>query len=148
MDVPLLWLHLVNVGYIVRKNGYDGLQMWQPFKELYSKYSSETFEISDKIKKLSNDLSYTHDETHEDVTIKISNSILTNSKEQDHFIIQHFRIPIMLDHKLPLVKLLQIAYNVGQAKAEFEKGTYSEEITSFYKKNNLSELSTFVYQNI
>lgn len=147
MDILNLWDHLVNVGYIVRKNGYDGLKMWQPFKDMYSKCNTLIFDVNDNVIKLSQELKYTpHDTNHENATIKIHHTLFINSKDTDHFIIQHFRIPIMLDYKLSLVKLLQIAYNVGQAKGEFEKGTYNDEIVDYYQNNKLCELPTFIYR--
>jgi hypothetical protein len=154
MQVNELWNHVMRVGYTVRKNNCNGLYMWQPLKELYSKYEIEGYpkgvKVNDRISKLSREVRYTSkDKAHENVTIMINSTQLENSAEAEHFIIQHFRIPITQEYKLQLVKVLQIAYNVGQAKAEFERGSaYNSEIESFYKKNRLGELSTFVLEEI
>jgi hypothetical protein len=43
-----------------------------------------------------------------------------------------------------LVKLLQIAHNVGQVESEIAKRTYSDEIVKFYNANNLGYINTFV----
>ena len=152
MNAQSLWNHVSNVGYVVRKNGFDGLKMWQPFKDFYSQYEIAGYEqyvpINENIKQLTKQINYfSEDVNHEDVVIKINNIEVYNSNETDHFIIQHFRIPSMMN-RLPLVKILQIAYNVGQARAEFEKETYNGDIRKFYTENKLSEISTFIPQEI
>jgi hypothetical protein len=155
MIVKDLWQHVLDIGYITRKTGCDGLQMWQPLKNFYSKYeiksnnSENEVPVNDTIKKLSEQVKYTaHDQNHDNVDVKINDTQLKNSKETDHFIIQHIRIPMTTSFKLPLVKLLQIAYNVGQAKAEFEKNTYNEGIKYFYKEHKLSDITTFVSEEV
>ena len=82
------------------------------------------------------------------VTIKINDIVLTNSKSVDHFIIQHLRIPTMLNYKLPLIKILQLAYNAGHVKSEFEKGTYHKDIAKFYHEHKLSEISTYLPSDV
>lgn len=151
MDVENLWNHVLNHGYTVRKNGLNGLEEWQPLKNLYSTYeigTTKNVPINEKIKGLVQKVNYAcQDKDHNDVTIEICDIKLTNSKETDHFIIQHLRIPTMLDFTLPLVKILQIAYNAGQVKAEIEKDTYHQKIVKFYEENKLSDLTTFVKSN-
>lgn len=149
MDLESLWKFVITVGYTVRKNGCNGFEMWQPLKNYFSQYEISGFRdsfspINQKIKQLAERVRYmAHDKNHQDVEIMIYNTRLNNSKETDHFIVQHFRIP-MMSSSLPLVKILQLAYNIGQASAEFERGTYSEDIINFYKKNYLSDISTFI----
>jgi len=147
MDILCLWKSLVDDGYKVRKDRLDGRKMWQSYREHYSKMyqNEENLNTNIKIFNLSQEGSYSsYDKDHEVVSIKIGDDLLLNDKETDHFIVQHFRIPIMFGHKIPLLKLLQIAYNVGQAKAEFERGTYSEGVVKYYKDNKLGELSTYI----
>lgn len=150
MNVQSLWNHVLNAGYVVRKTKCDGLKMWQPFKDFYSGYEIEGYEtnfpsVNAKIRELSKEVNYkSEDIDHNNVTINIGKTKLTNSKETDHFIIQHFRVPEASNYKLPLVKILQIAFNAGQAKAEFENNTYNEEIVNFYKTNKLSEVTSFI----
>jgi len=149
MDLQSLWLLMSNIGYVVRKSGCNGLEMWQPFKDFYSKYEVADFPggvpLNESIKKLAQVIHYVNkDEKHDEVTITIASNVLHNSRDTDHFLIQHFRIPIMQKYTLPLVKILQIAYNVGQARAEIEKGTYSKAINNFYIENKLDDPSTYL----
>ena len=154
MNVAALWNSICEKGYLVRKQEQDGLKMWQPLKNHFSCYEISGHEIdypqiNDKIFELSHDVDYLFEDTdHNAVTININGTLLTNSKESDHFVIQHLRIPKMLDYRLPLVKILQIAYNVGQASAEFEKDTYHEDVKKFYNDNRLSEINSFIDKEI
>jgi hypothetical protein len=126
------------------------MQMWQPLKNMYSNYKLDTdIQLNDSFVELTTKVHYNANDTnHEDVTIMINGSSLVNKNETDHFIIQHFRIPTMVKSPLPLVKLLQIAYNIGQAKAEFEKKTYDDRVISFYKEHKLDSLNTYIDRSL
>lgn len=150
-----IWYDMSNTGYLVRKNHKDGLQAWQPYKEKYSKYlfsnnqkkivlKQSFIDLTDKIKYTFNDKI-----EHSDASIVTNNETLDNNKETDHFIIQHFRIPKMLDFQLPVVKFAQIAYNIGQARAVFMyENSYNDNIKNFYNQNNLDQISTYIDENL
>lgn len=55
--------------------------------------------------------------------------------------IQHFRIPIMTNYQVPLIKLFQIAYNAGQLKASQQ---LTEQQGAFYKHHHLGEMSQYM----
>jgi hypothetical protein len=149
-----LWNHVVEAGYNVRKSKCNGQNMWQPFKNLYSKYQVKdqakiivNNSIDDLIKQI-NYVKNEDDSDHLNVNITVKNLLFENKIEIHHFIIQHFRIPLMEKNELSLVKLLQIAYNVGQAQSELENKTYDEHIIEFYNENKLNKLETFIDPNI
>ena len=69
---------------------------------------------------------------------------IDNTIESQHFLAQHFRLPILCDFTLPIVKLAQIAYNAGQFKAERDNGVYNKEVLDFYDRHQLDSISTYV----
>jgi len=162
LELSELWEHVINIGYNVRKTGADGLAAWQPLKKLFTTYKSNPPLIfGERINRiLKVGLVYTriaNDPDDEKVKVMIINAdkssiICDNTVESQHFFIQHFRIPIMLmgeekkETEFSVLKLLQIAYNVGQysADAENKENTYNPIIKQFYKDNQLNRLSTYI----
>lgn len=144
-----LWNTTLNIGYNVRKNKKDGLKAWQPLKSEYVNYlvdGKKTLKINKNLDNLEN-LIYDigNDITdHTDVKVKIGSEILDNTTEIHHFFIQHFRIPKMGNYELPIIKLLQIAYNAGQYKCEEEKKSYSKTVVDFYNTHKLAEIITYI----
>ena len=150
-DINSLWNEMVDAGYNVRKARLDGLASWQPYKEKYSKYVSANGDIKiplrpdfvEFVKKL--DYRTIDAKDQSDATLTVNGVVLDNKTETDHFIIQHFRIPIMENYNLSIVKLAQLAYNIGQfsAATEFENA-YGPQVVDFYVENNLSCLAKYV----
>lgn len=147
-----LWADTLLQGYNTRKNGLDGLKSWQPLKQKYEKmyvigYENGipvnayfSFMVKDKYIIGSDKLD------HKDSIFKIDKNYLANGIEPHHFYIQHFRIPNLESNKLSVLKLLQIAYNAGQFKAELEKNNsvYATEFVDFYKNNKLDQIDTYI----
>ena len=143
------WDEVKMIGYNTRINNEDGLKNWQPMKEKYKKYildnnndipiKSIIKKITDKYYKIGDDLDE-HTKSH----FKIKDETVANEIERNHFFIQHFRIPILSNYKLSVLKFLQIAYNAGQYKAMNELEPYSENVNKFYKKYKLGEANRFV----
>lgn len=146
-----LFHELIQVGYDVRSSQADGLQSWQPYKTKYSSFAIKGYESGIPLKQsfidFANDLDYkfTDDKDHTDVILTITGVILNNKSETNHFLIQHFRIPRLEKNKLSVLKVLQLAYNIGQLKAVIEKeSVYNSTILKFYYENSLDELSTYI----
>lgn len=151
-----LWTDTLSEGYLVRKNGLDGLKSWQPLKQKYSKMYINKYEDGIPIKEyfsfIAKDKYIVGSDKvdHRDSTFKLGKNELTNEMESHHFYIQHFRIPYLESNKLSVLKLLQIAYNAGQFKAELEKNNsvYGVEFVDFYKNNKLDQISTYIDTHI
>lgn len=77
--------------------------------------------------------------------IQNNNEKKININKPNHFLIQLFRIPKMSDDSLSHLKLMQIAYNIGQLKFEFEQNTFDKTIENFFKENSMEEINTYVY---
>lgn len=151
MDIVLqLWILVLQKGYDVRKAKLDGYAEWQLLKAQFSTIPSPQFPVNDIIIKIIENC-YTvldDDEDHAFAKFEFADISLNNKKVTDHFFIQHFRIPYMEKYQLNLVKLLQIAYNVGQFKAAAEMRSYDDSVVNFYKWNNLDDIRTFITFNL
>lgn len=154
----------IELGYDVRSNKKNGLLTWQKYKNQLEPLTIEGYEngipLNNNFPLLVKKIHYNvekNDENHENVTIKLNlhkdNMELINLKqfelhnniETHHFLVQHFRIPIMQKYKLSVQKILQIAYNIGQLKADFEKGNiHDENIKFFYDENQLDKFVTYI----
>lgn len=104
----------------------------------------DIIKIDDNIKYISKSFYNPGGKEDEDSTFNYDGITLHNKKEINHFFIQHFRIPKLMNYEVSVLKLLQIAYNAGQFKAEREnKKSYSKKILNFYDKYNLDKISAF-----
>jgi hypothetical protein len=147
MKINELWNNVIAFGYIVRMFGMDGLKMWQPVKErLNSVGDVPDVSFCPKIYRIAEEVNYNKNDNHNDATIDIADTKFLNTLETSHFLVQHFRIPTMVSEKRENIrtKLIQVAYNIGQAKAEIERGTYSSAVVEFYKSNKLNDITTFL----
>ncbi len=141
LTLQQLWNILVNHGYEVRSTGQDGLNEWQPYKNTLKNYKIDV-EL-----KVDNGIKYLCEEHYNsDEGIFVYNDIeINNEVESAHFLIQHCRIPKLMNFKLSILKLLQIAYNAGQFLAEqYVNNTYPDEIINMYYENNMDKLTTYV----
>ena len=120
-----LWNELIDIGYTVRSQKQDGMAAWQPYKSKYANFNLEGYETGIPIKesfvKLIESLNYKFNDVIEqtDVKLVINGQIYDNTVETNHFLIQHFRIPKLEKYRLSVVKVLQLAYNIGQLKVVF-----------------------------
>jgi hypothetical protein len=146
-------LDVRDIGYKIRMNNKDGLAGWQSLKAKYTKctfngiFVPTTLSIKQSFKDLVQNVQYTvpaGDTDHASPTIKIGNELLSNQKPEQHFLIQLFRIPVMGNYLLPIVKIMQIAYNLGQFQACVNQKKYTQEIVDFYRNNRLFDLNTFI----
>ena len=123
-----LFNHCKEVGGRVRKSGRDGLHIWKNLKLKYKLSEATCGEwcfdedllrrrfqhVHDKLGMRGDD----GDDTHDPMW------------EKYHFALQLVRIP--LRNKPSIMRLCQIAYNLGQASCE----DYPEEVTNFINQNN------------
>jgi len=156
---------IIKYGYTIRKiklliNPKDniGLNAWKMIKE---NFNTQKFEINgvihDKIKVNTKLKEYIENLIHEKkykiddsdpgqdkVKLNINGIELDNENEKDHFFIQHYRILVTSNFELSPMKLMQIAYNIGQLKAENETLPYDIKLIEYYKENKLNKLYTFI----
>ena len=147
MECKNLWQTVFSKGYETRKSGIDGQKAWQALKNEYEESAAQYDCRGTRIEKLCQEIGYNKcedDTDHKKVTIRIAGAQLSNRTEIEHFIIQHFRIPLMQNYQLSLSKLLQIAYNAGQARVEFDNESYSSDVKCFYESNMLDDIETYV----
>lgn len=143
--LPTVWSVFVHFGYQVRKGNLDGRAGWQLCKSFFKdRFTQEIIVINDQIKALVDQYYTSAGEDDKDSSFNCLGVQLKNDVETQHFFIQHFRIPRLGNYKLTLLQLFQIAYNVGQFKAECEKNSYDPRIISFYQQHKLDQLSAFV----
>lgn len=146
--------HFVEFGYLVRTQGRNGLQEWGRLKQDYQWLENsqclpkmvnlENMPIHHIIKTLIDYHVSSTDTNHDHVTIDIPsiNQRLNNVIDYEHFYIQHFRIPIMTNYHPVMIKLLQIAYNVGQMKGSRNQCT--PEQMKFYQNHHLDQLTQYI----
>jgi hypothetical protein len=160
--LSILFENVKSFGYQVRKNKYDGLEYWNKIK----KYLLNEENI-DLVKRINNTIGldwnlnikidnfntnnlniiydYVRDELKmygEENDIEIY-SLNKEILERNHFYLQLVRIP--KNNKLDLIRLLQIAYNLGQFSCvKTEEEYYNSEVINFFEQNNLDELKTYI----
>jgi len=137
-------------GNAVRSVGLDGLASWNPFKKILEE-RPETFELSSSIIELVSKHYNANQEDlqHSNSVLAIGEIVLTHNdkndsnKEQHHFLIQHFRLVAMCaNNTITITKLMQLAYNAGQFKAQ--RHIYDKSILEFYDANKLGDFGTYV----
>ena len=120
-------------------------------KTSFSKYNIEGYENGVPVNKSfidfseSLDYKYTDAKDQSDVILNIDGDKLDNTIVSNHFFVQHFRIPKLEKYNLSVIKVLQLAYNVGQLKAVFEhENVFDKNIKNFYRDNRLGDISTYI----
>ncbi len=137
MDLITLWDRVINYGYLIRKNSKDGLESWNLLKKLIPEQHIEWTDKSKKFYKELIDLGVNSNESPEEAK-------MTKPKwERHHYLLQHGRI-VEKNPKGNLIRLLQIAYNSGQFKAELEKQVYPKEQLQYYIINELNKVNTYI----
>lgn len=149
MTLREIWNNVKNIGYNVRINNLNGLEKWQQLKNTYNRCvlsDGKKMEVSDTIKQLISNHYVTNSEDTYQANSKffIETVILINSIEIDHFFVQHFRIPVLSDFELSVLKFAQIAYNAGQYDAAREQNMYNDITNTFYDVNKLGSPETYV----
>jgi len=66
--------------------------------------------------------------------------------EKYHFFLQLIRIP--KKNKIDLIRLLQIAYNIGQFYRDRKEGNYNEECLQVFDVNNMQNHSSYTKSEV
>jgi hypothetical protein len=166
LDIEEIFNTIIDYGCTVRKfvlltkpKENIGLNAWRMVKESFAdfKFKTKSGEILSKIKvnkiliekinKLIETQKYNYDESDKDqdkVKLELNSVKLDNQVEIDHFFIQHYRLLVTSNFELSALKLMQVAYNIGQLKAQNKFNKYDDKLMEYYKSNNLNNISTFV----
>ena len=142
-----------NYGYIVRSNELDGLQSWNEIKSILQSICCKELEWSMNLKTLASEPHTSEplniNGAYNYIYIKLKMKVEDNEEEKCnpnwekyHFFLQLARIP-KNNPKGDLVRLCQIAYNLGQLSAVYHDAVYTDDVKRFYKINNLDKMSTY-----
>jgi mannose-6-phosphate isomerase-like protein (cupin superfamily) len=162
----LLFENIKVYGRYVRTNGLDGLEYWNRVKLFLSRPEQKeglnelnkiignkwTIEVKLNSTSQSSNIEEIYQFVHGDGEDKLqiygeegddkSKSLEQNIWEQNHFFLQLIRIP--KTNELNLIKLLQVAYNLGQLSVCLEKGNFSSKAIDYFKSNNLDKLESYI----
>ena len=133
----LLWEAVKEYGYNVRKENLDGLEAWNKLKVLLAP-CSVSFNWNQDCMTFYNHL----------ISVGVMENYIEENMtkvqwEQDHFLLQHGRIPFKNANSADLSRLFQVAYNAGQFRAEVEKGSYRDTLVEYYESNRLGKIDTY-----
>ena len=154
-ELKIMWNEMIDFGFNVNNMGIGmGLTKWREVKDKIIAYDHDSqFPLSKCFCQLADSkiVYEAHEKEDEDATVKFNSIeiVLNNKTTEQHFLVQHFRIPKTSDYLLSLTKLLQIAYNVGQLKAVIKRKDHqlyldNPAIMEKYNKYKLYKLSTFI----
>ena len=137
MDIRInnLWNVLINYGYETRIKKKDGLERWNFVKKLFPDFNVVWKESSKTIYQDLLDLGVIEEET--------GSGLSHEDWERHHYLLQHGRI-IHNNPEGSLVRLMQIAYNIGQFNAEQEKKSYPVKLLTYYRSHKLEKLITYI----
>jgi hypothetical protein len=147
---------VVEYGKQVRQRKLNGFDMWG---EIKTKFSDETGQCKWNIDRTINaelvsDLdaiyNYIHDDLgmagDDDKDIVEEGDADYDAKhalwENRHFFLQLIRIA--KKNECSLMRLMQVAYNVGQFQADLDNPIYTEKVKNFYDANKMGSLHSYV----
>ena len=137
-----------NYGYIVRSNELHGLDSWNEIKSILSKIRCDELVWSMTLVNLENkqlDINGAYNYIYNTLQMKGEDDESEKSNpnwEKYHFFLQLVRIP-KNNRDCNLVRLCQIAYNLGQLSAVYDDEVYTPNVKHFYTINNLNEMNTY-----
>ena len=139
---------IIEYGKKTRSNKENGFDNWQKVKSSYSdEIKHKRSEIIEDLMIKANYKYKDNDQKYSEVTINginIKNMVDDKLVEVNHFLVQLFRIPNLSGNEMSELKILQVAYNIGQYQAELYNNTYDEAITSFFVENGMSNIETYI----
>lgn len=142
-------------GFYIRSNKFDGLEKWNLLKHecldslakkinLNDYYWDINWKLNDNLDDKISDLNLIY--LHFLTLLQISDE---NDKEEDNWEQKHFflqLIRIIKNNKINFIRIMQIAYNIGQLEAEYE--WYDQNVKNIYKINHLNIMSSYVSNNL
>lgn len=137
--VGILFKKVKTYGYFTRTNNLDGLEQWEKLKQVLSKYPIIKIKWDSAIKI---HYSYMKNELHikEDITETPDHE----TWQKHHFYLQHARIPTLNPNEANIIRLMQIAYNVGQLQALWDDEFYTDKLKKYYLDYKLGEMTTYM----
>jgi len=153
---------VINYGYYVRFNNLNGLDAWNTIKALINTNQELNTNISSIIghwnitlningenisdipliyNHLKNEMNL-HGDDKDQEEYKLSDE----QWQRNHFYLQLARIP--KNNSCNLLRLLQVAYNIGQLVCEMKRKNFTSDYISFFLMNRLYSINTFVNFNI
>lgn len=147
-----IWNDIKKIGYEIRLNNKDDSIEWEQIRQKYTSYilqSNEKLRINNNIKKIyeKHYLVGNDSKNHIDSKLEIDKIVLCNTKENDSYLIQCFKIPAINNFKISILQFVQIAYNIGQFEALRDKCNYDSSINIFYSLNCLGDAKTFISED-
>lgn len=137
------WAYVHEIGYIHRKEGLNGKDIWKRLKAVYSNYTFDCCRIPTPfIKELAKKYELVLEET--DATLTIRGKIIRKTDDINHSVVQLIRIAAECNFEVSYVEFLQIAFNLGQYKINKERGLLSDDVISFVESNNLDKVSSYI----
>ena len=163
-----LFENIKEYGKYIRQNHLDGLESWNKIKNFVQNSSQQDglnkinkilqkseWNIGVKINSTINFnieeiYNYVHGDTENDLKIfgeegdEEAKALSHDDWEKNHFFLQLIRIP--KNNKINLVRLLQVAYNLGQLSVYLENNDnfYSSKAMEYFKTNKLDEISSYI----
>lgn len=144
-----IFIKTIEYGKIVNKKNLDGLNAWIDIKPLFEKHiECGKWNIFIKIgKEFVSDINTIYDYVHDDLEMKgDENDDMSDKKmwEKKHFFLQLIKI-IKNNPEFSFVRLMQIAYNIGQLSNHIEYDSlFTEEIREYFYSNKLNKISSYV----
>lgn len=152
---------LISYGKYVRTNKLDGLEYWKKIKKIIEEQDIKITQINNKLGKewsitrkingkiiydLQKIYDYVHNELNmygeekDDVLYHLNHDLWSKY----HFYLQLARIP--LNNKLDLIRLLQIAYNLGQLSVHLDNEpiVYNDNVLRYYYLNTLGDINSYI----
>jgi hypothetical protein len=136
-------------GKIVRKNNLNGLDSWNKMKTLLLAIRCDCLVWNIKLKKFNGDditsIKDAYNYVQDDLGMRGEDNQTEKCNpnwEKFHFFLQLVRIPYN-NPDCNLVRLAQVAYNLGQLSAVYDDAVYTKEVKKFYTMNNLNKMSTY-----
>jgi hypothetical protein len=140
-------------GETVRNNSLDGLESWNKIKSIIKVVDSDSklngWAINIKINgKKTNNLKEIFDYVHDELKMygdeDDDKKYKTGHKEWEryHFFLQLIRIPHL--NSCSLIRLCQVAYNIGQYRSENNKKAYPQECQDYFELNNLDKIESYI----
>lgn len=138
-----LFEKIIRWGYDTRSKKFDGLKRWNVMKDILSE-SKVKGSWNPKVKEFFVEMRSTLKIQECKDEFKGSNEDIQREWEKHHFYLQHARIPTLNFSEPTLVRLMQIAYNAGQLRAEWNNDFYNKEKRDFYESNHLDNIHTYM----
>jgi hypothetical protein len=168
MELEKLFNTFISYGEYVREYEKDGLECWNIIKEIVNEAIEEDNHKPNSIDKiLGIEWQITRIIKNEDVNVNINDlekiyiyvhdtlkmygenndhikyQIDSDSQLKYHFYLQLARIPF--NNNLELVRLLQIAYNIGQLSVHLDNDSiFTPEAKDYYQINKLHDINSYI----